>query len=217
VSIQGTTVCKLTCDSTAVLDQINDALAGRGSVTFPAPKIVQGAHGGVAEVSVDDYQHIEDVLFNDELPDSVVSPGMLVNVFADGTAPSRQMTRLASVGISQAYERFRVGQTTDGSTGTGGTSGGSGGTVGTVGTAGTPGTTNVIPGKGTNGQPPATAGTPTGALDSLINGLRVVLRHPSQVLGIACVWMLLALPAYLAARRRLLLELPRLRRVQEDV
>jgi hypothetical protein len=44
-----------------------------------------------------------------------------------------------------------------------------------------------------------------------------VLRHPSQVLGIACVWMLLALPAYLAARRRLLLELPRLRRVQEDV
>jgi hypothetical protein len=171
-------------------------------------------------VSTDEYQHVEDTLVSEEAEDSVIAPAMVVTVYTDGTAQSRMLVRLAALSTKQRYRIFDVSDATSGSSGAGGGGSAIGGTPGTAGTPGTPGSseTSVVRGKG-GGQPTASGGTRDtgGLIGGLINGLRVVFRSPGQIAGIACVWMLLALPAYLAARRRLLLELPNLRRVQEDV
>jgi hypothetical protein len=218
VTIGTTTLCQLTCNVDLVRERLNDVLAGRASIQFPTPTIVQGKHGATADVTVDKFQHIEDVKFNDEDEDNLVTPAAIVTAYTDGTAPSRLQTMLASVAVTQVYEIFRVAGDTGGDGGGGGGSSTGNPSLGTPGTPGTPGTTRTVGGITPNGTPPATGNAPTqGLLGGIINGLRVVFRSPGQIAGIACVWMLLALPAYLSARRRLLLELPRLRRVQEDV
>jgi hypothetical protein len=43
-----------------------------------------------------------------------------------------------------------------------------------------------------------------------------VMRPWGHVAGVAALWLLLALPAYLAARRRLLLNLSQLRRLERS-
>jgi hypothetical protein len=215
VVVGGQRVCAASCSLSQVLGQINGALAGRVSIEFPAPVTTSSKYGSAAQVTVDPYQHVEDELFNDEPADSALAPAMVVTYFADGTAASRQITRLAALAVTQSYVVFPLGS--DGGDGGGGGGGqtpppirtGGSSTPGTS----TPGSTTTIPGTVTTANPPAQTGG--GLVGAIVHGLRVVFRRPGDVAAIACIWMLLALPAYLAARRRLLLELPRLRRVQE--
>jgi hypothetical protein len=218
VTINGQKQCQAACKLSDIAPQINDALAGRATIEFADPaKVRLASPGGVtARVAIDQYQHAEDQLVNDEPADSVITPAMTITTYADGTIAERQINRLALVSISQHYRIVNVDSDIPIPPGdfipppptppTGGTTFTPGHPV----TITTPGSTT----------PPAVAtggDTPQGILGGIINGLRVVFRSPGQMLGIACVWMLLALPAYLAARRRLLLELPRLRRLQEDM
>jgi hypothetical protein len=215
VAAGGQQVCAASCSAGLVKDRVNDALAGRAQADFPGASKVQSDGGTTASIEVNQYQHVEDTLFADEPDSSVVTPAMIVTVFADGIASSRQITRLAAVSVNQNYRIYRL-STTPGSIPSEPPTfvPGKPGTPGTLGGTTTTGTTT------SGGKPTAQGGTDSsgipGVLGSVISGLRVVFRQPGQILGIACVWMLLALPAYLAARRRLLLELPRLRRVQED-
>jgi hypothetical protein len=142
---------------------------------------------------------------------------MVVTVYTDGTAQSRMLVRLAALATKQRYKIFDVSTGGSDQPGTGVVPPVVGGVPGVPGTPGSLQTTTV-PGSGNTATPTTTGNTGnTGVIGGLINGLRVVFRSPGQIAGIACIWMLLALPAYLAARRRLLLELPNLRRVQEDV
>jgi hypothetical protein len=217
VVIAGQRVCNAACSADAVIAQINNALAGRANVTYPDTAIFASRGGTTAEVSTDAFQHTEDVLLNEEPDESVVSPAMLITVYTDGAAQSRLLVRLAAVSSTQKYRIFKVPGDPDGPSGPPVTP-----TTGPPGTPGSPGSTITLPGSkasqgGTVTGTAPTGSGPTGVLGGIFNGLRVVFRSPGQIAGIACVWMLLALPAYLSARRRLLLELPRLRRVQEDV
>ena len=219
VTINGQEVCQAACKFGDVAAQINDVLDGRVRVTFTDPKKVAFASpGGVtARIAVEKYEHAEDQMVNDVPADSVLTAALNVTVYDDGAAAQRQLARLALVSLSQQYRVVSVDNPVDFPTfepqppgppapvAPGGT------TIVRPGTTGTGGT-------GTGDTPPATLAGPNqgGVFGSIINGLRVVFRSPGQVAGIACVWLLMATPAYLAARRRLLLELPRLR-AQEDV
>jgi hypothetical protein len=220
VTINGQQVCNLTCRAGDVGAQINDAFDGRVQVSFSdAKKVTFASPGGVtARVAVDRYEHAEDQLVNDEAASSVITPAMKIVVYGDGAIAQREIVRLALVSVSQQYRvvplDVDVPITSPGPPGPPGAP---------VTVPGQPGTTittgGTVGGGGTSDTPPTSLGNEGsggGVFAGLINGLRVVLRSPNEVAGIACVWMLLALPAYLAARRRLLLELPRLR-VQEDV
>lgn len=216
VTVNGTAVCTASCSFSTVQEKVNDALAGRANIDVPTPAKVQSPGGTTAEVSTDVYRHEEDTLLNEEPADSVVTPAMMISVYTDGTAQSRLLVRLATLSSKQSY---RIIDTSESEWVDHGPVPGPPVRVVTPGKAGTPTTTETIGGTHDTSTPTAigsTGGDNGGLFGSVLNGLRVVFRSPGQVAGIAAVWLLLALPAYLSARRRLLLELPRLRRVQED-
>jgi hypothetical protein len=218
VTAAGNAVCHLACSLDLVRDRVNDALTGRAYVTIPDPGITQSPGGVAAEATVDKYQHVEDMLINEESADNVVSAAMIVVGYADATTTSRLVARFAAVSAKQSYRIYRLSADSgdDGSVPVVDPRPVTGVTI--PGTPGRPGETVTIPGgKGTASGGTQGGDTGGGLFGGLIQGLRVVFRSPGQIAGVACLWMLLALPAYLAARRRLLLELPRLRRVQEDV
>jgi hypothetical protein len=213
VTVNGVPVCDTQCSLDDVAATVNRALGGRGHVEFPPADEYEARTGAAARLTDDRYRHVERVLLDDVPDDNVLRPAMEIVVNRDATSASRHVVTLAALSAQSRYRIFRL---TPPPTfpppptptnvaalprvpvatpaGTGRT------TTTTTRTKGTPGTPTVI------GDP-----TPPGLLGAIDRHVRVILRNARDLAGIAAVWSLLAVPVYLSARRRLLLELPRLR------
>ncbi|MDT7571113.1 MAG: hypothetical protein QOE05_1287, partial [Actinomycetota bacterium] len=219
VTVNGADVCGSACSVDQVADAVNRALGGRAVVEFPDGDAYASKKGVVARLTDDRYRHVERVLLDDQPDDNVLLPAMQVTVFTDGTMASRQIVSLAAMSTQAIYRNYRVGSPQDPfpkpPLPTGGT------TVTVPGTPGRPGTDVITDGPVPPAPTPTVAplaqgGGPGGLLGAIGRGVRVAFRSPGTVAGIALMWSLLAVPVYLAARRRLLLDLPRLRRDLEE-
>ena len=215
VVVDGTPICAEECPLDRVRQAIDEAFGGRVVVTFPEPFRFAAANGVNARLTDDPYHHVERVLFDDVPDDSTVSPAMEIVAYLDGTAPSRLSASLAALSAQQRYRIFAVGAEPP-----------------------PPGPSQPAPSAAvdvplpsvsveTDGplhghpdpEPPDVVAAPTGQGDlvtRLTEGLKVVFRSPRQLAAVAALWALLAVPVYLAARRRLLIELPFLRRPLEE-
>jgi hypothetical protein len=213
VEVGGAPVCHTECSPTAVAAAINKALDGRGWVEFPTAAVLRSRHGSTVRVSQDPWYHAERVLDYDNADDDFLMPAMTIVMNLDRAAKSRLVVDLAAVSTDASYRIFALDKFTGDAPGT--ASGPSGAVLlsrptGTVGapvtdTGGTGGTAVAAP-----------AGTSQeGVLANVAHGLRLALRSPAAALPLLLIWALLALPEYLAARRRLLLELPMLTREQD--
>jgi hypothetical protein len=205
VRVNGADVCGATCSLTTVVTAVNTALQGRAHIDFPAADQIATHDGRLAYLQDNQYHHVEQVLFNDVSADSVTSPAMSITVFSDGATGSREIVSLAALSAQTVYRIFPAGS------------------VQAPPPVVTPG--SVHPGLTEPGVLPRTLGKerllapgeltqapsvqPPGSVGGFLSrALHLGFRSPGQILGIAVIWMLLALPAYLAARRRLLVELP---------
>jgi hypothetical protein len=204
--INGTTVCASDCPLATVTAAVNAALGGRGRIELPNATIVQAKNGRLALLQDNIYSHTEHVLLDDLSDDNVLSPAMSITLYLDGSTTSREIVTLAALGGQEIYRIFRLGSFVPGvGPGTqsnlvsvGGRLSGTGAVV-----ANTP---FVAP--PASPQPQTTSNGGIGAI--LSRAMHLGLRSPGDIAGVAILWMLLAVPAYLAARRRLLLDLPRL-------
>ncbi|HWL34938.1 MAG TPA: hypothetical protein VNQ77_01970 [Frankiaceae bacterium] len=216
--VNGVKVCDTDCPLPLVKQAVDQAFGGRVVVDFPKPDAYAAPDGSAARVTDNRYRHVERVTFDDVPDDMTVAPAMEVTVYLDGTASSRMIVGLASVSAQERYRIYEVGSeppppprgtapptplpTLPGDP-TGPVTGDGGTTV-----------TRTDDG----GERPLVAApqTPGDLVQRLRDGLKVVMRSPGQLAGVAALWALLALPTYLAARRRLLLDLPFLRRSLEE-
>lgn len=212
--VGGTTVCEADCPLDTVRQAVAQAFNGRVVLDFPEPYTYASKRGTVAGLLDDPYRHVERTMFDDVPADVLLTPAMEVLVYLDGTASSRFVATFAAVSAQEQYRIFSVGeppQTPD--------------PVTPPQPRATQGTAPAV----TTGEPPVVAepeavepetvaapAAPGELVRRLRDGLKVVFRSPRHLAGVALLWALLALPTYLAARRRLLLDLPYLRRAVEE-
>ncbi len=204
--VAGKTVCTSDCPLSTVASAINTALGGRGNVQFPKATIIQAATGRLALLQDNPYHHVEQTLFNDLSDDDVLSPVMSITMYLDESTNSREIVNVAGLGGQEIYQIFRLGSFLQGPgpvsqgnlVSVGGRLAGAGAVVANTPFVAAP----------SDKQPQAPSGGGIGAI--LSRAMHLGLRSPGDILGVAILWMLLAVPAYLAARRRLLLDLPRL-------
>jgi len=210
VVIDGRQICASDCSAHDVVDRINRALAGHGSIDLPDPRPSTSPGGVLAQVMQDRYAHTEQTLFNDVPADSWVAPALSVTINLDSVQPSRLIVNLAAVTSSSFYRLYRLGQSQPGTPETETPE------LPTVKVGGAPpppdlGTT---PTSSPIGQPADVASAPNTSTSAYVadvaKRLAFALRSPRGIFSVACIWALLALPAYLSARRRLLLEAPAL-------
>ena len=213
VEVGGSPVCGSSCSTAEVAAAINKALDGRGWVEFPTALVLRSRHGSTVRVSQDPWYHAERVLDYDAADDDFALPAMTVVVDLDRAAKSRLVVDLAAVSTDASYRIFALDKFTGEAPGA----------------PSAPGGAVLLPhAAGAVDAAPATAGSTDqralaaaqqepqeGALAALAHGLRLALRSPAAALPLLLIWALLALPEYLAARRRLLLELPMLTREQD--
>lgn len=204
--VNGQTVCDTDCPPATVTSAINTALGGRGRIELPSATVVQATNGRLALLQDNPYRHIENVLFDDLSADDVTAPAMTITLYLDESSNSREIVSLASLGGQEIYRVFPLGTFVPGVgpvpqrnlISVGGRLAGAGAVA-----ANSP-FVAASPGQ----QPQVASGGGIGAIVS--RAMHLGLRSPGDILGVAILWMLLAVPAYLAARRRLLLDLPRL-------
>ena len=205
VTLNGAPVCSSVCPLPEVVAKVNDALGSRGHVDFPGAEVIRSAHGTYAQVRQDPWYHAERILDYDKADDDYAVPAMTVVTYFDGLSKSRLVSDFAGVAAAGSYRIFAL----------------NGDPIPEVDVPpavvpspprGAP--TPVVNEKPIVSQP--SAETPTepaaGPFASLTRGMRLLWRSPSKALPLLFVLSLLALPEYLSARRRLLLELPLLRR-----
>jgi Tfp pilus assembly protein FimT len=214
--VNGVEVCDTTCSTAQVHAVVDEVFGGRVRVAFPEPERYAAPNGTVARLTDNRYRHVERTQFDDVPEDSVLTPAMEVVVYLDGTSTSRLVVSLASVSGQQRYRIYRLGPDAtpppplpsalptavrppvlDPEDPLGG------GSVPTL-------TDPLVK------HPLAAPPTPADLVRRLRDGLKVVMRSPGQLAGVVALWTLLALPVYLSARRRLLLDLPFLRRSLEE-
>jgi hypothetical protein len=208
--VGGTRVCAGDCPIATVQQAVNDTFGGRVRVDFPVPDRYAAPNGTVARISDNAYRHIERTTLDDVEDDVVVTPAMEVVAYLDATASSRLVAGFAALSSQQRYRVYRVGSEEDDSPPAGG--GPSAGPLPVPSALPT-----VEPDDHPPASPPPVAAPPApgDVLTRLVEGMKVVFRSPRHIASVAALWALLALPTYLAARRRLLADLPYLRRVEE--
>lgn len=194
---------------------IEEALNGRALVYLPEPTRYASAQGRRAYVRDDLHRHYQRTTF-DEVPDDVfVTPAMEVVVFLDATASSRLIASFASVSAQGRYTIQQVSP--DGELPPAPPTIEPDPPAGPVTTPGTGGDVVSDPAKPIVDTKPIAAPAFQGnVVQRLTEGLKVVFRSPRHLASVAALWSLLALPTYLAARRRLLLDLPFMRTVEES-
>jgi hypothetical protein len=204
VVVNGVTVCSAECPFAQVQSAVNQALAGRARIDFTPPAVTAAKSGQEADLVDDPYRHLERVLFDDVPDDVVVKPALEVTVYADETTPSRLIASFAAISGRQIYQIFSLDE--DFPAGPPVTP-----PVALPPTIGGPGDDLVPAVRLTDTTSPRTPHAPSatgGLLGQVVNGLRFALRSWHDLLPVAAVWALLAIPVYLSARRRLLLSLP---------
>jgi len=216
VVVQGKDVCGSQCDPAVVQQQVNAALDGRGGIEFPAPALTVAPRGTYAELTQDPWYHAERVLDFDKANDDFVVPAMSVQLWMDSTSKSRLVVELAGVSASVSYRVYPLGDDSydDGSD-----------DVGDEDDVVQPGPVasnapRIVAKPTASGPsqppPPALANdTDGGFVTGLVDRLTLSLRSLGDALPLLLIWALLGIPAYLSARRRLLLELPMLTRDEE--
>jgi hypothetical protein len=205
VTINGTTLCDSTCPLATVANAINTAFSGRVHVDFPAPFQQATKDGRVAIVQDNPYHHVEQVLFDDVSADNLNTPGMSISVINDGGTKSREIVTLGVISGQSNYRIFPVGSVEIPPP--------PGHVPGSVTSSTTPNVTTTVPHGGSLIAPAELQRAPEVSTPSSFGGvlaraLHLAFRSPGTILGVAVMWMLLAVPAYLAARRRLLNDLP---------
>lgn len=210
VVVNGTPLCAGDCSFAQVQQAVNETFGGRVRIELPDPARRANADGTVAWVEDDAFRHVDRMTVDDVPFADVTVPAMEVVAYQDGLSPSRLVVSLAAISAHNGYSITRAEEPAP---------------VPTV----APSTVAVqVPHTDTVASPPAPVPTakqevgtpvpvagPANPVAVLRDGLRVVFRSPRRVAAIAAVWALLAVPVYLAARRRLLLEQPYLRRSVE--
>jgi hypothetical protein len=202
VVVGGTPLCSSVCPLPDVVAAVNAALGSRGHVEFPAADVIRTPHGTYAQVRQDPWLHAERVLDYDKADDDYAVPAMTVVAYYDGLSKSRLVADFAGLAAATSYRIFTV---------TGRESG----------EPTLPGYKTPVQPRGglpAVGVPPAhspsvqLAQADSNSAVALARSLRLFLRDPRSALPLLIMLSLLALPEYLSARRRLLLELPLLRR-----
>ncbi len=212
VSVDGTPLCSLTCPLGTVESAVNTALGSRGRVTFPTGRVIQSPGGTFASYAQDPWYHAERLLDYDKADDDYAVPAMTIVVNLEGATKSRLVVDLAALDASASYRIFALGSPLAPRT-PGNLPGVLQRLPGSI-----PPATQALPGmtRGAAGLAPALADTPpAGFVSALVRSLRFALRSPTAAAPVILIWALLALAPYLAARRRLLLELPMLTREQD--
>ena len=213
--IDGDSVCG-SCSMEQVAKAVYDTFGGRVVVEFPEPYRVATPKGQRAAITDNPYRHFERTMFDDVAEDSWVTPAMEVIAYLDGASSSRLIAGFAAISAQGRYEISKVSGDDPGplptdpaappvppnAPVTGGTTTG----PGVTGPAAPQPTTPTV------ALPPV----PSGPIAQLIEGMKIVFRSPKHLASVGALWALLALPTYLAARRRLLLDLPFLRRPVEE-
>jgi len=204
--VNGNTVCASDCPLTTVTSAVNAALAGRGRIDLPSASIVQAPNGRLALLQDNPYSHVEQVLLDDRSDNDVLSPAMSIALYLDGSTTSREIVSLASLGGQEIYRVFRLGTFVP--------SGGPISQSNLVSVGGRLSGAGAVVANTPFVSPPASPApqvASNGGIGAVLSrAMHLGLRSPGDILGVAILWMLLAVPAYLAARRRLLIDLPRL-------
>lgn len=213
LSVAGRQVCSTDCPLDQVQQVVNRALGGRGRIDFPPADRQVRPTGTAADLTDSPARHAERVLFDDVPDDSVLTPAMEVTLYADASTPSRLVVSLAAVSARSRYLIFPAYSDTGGPPGgptaqrpTWTSTGAGPRLVGGTSPGGLPGTVGAADDERTGA---------AGLVGLFQRGLAFTLRSWRDAARIASLWLLLALPVYLAARRRLLLSLPLLRPRQE--
>lgn len=216
VVVQGRDVCGSQCHPAQVQQQVNAALNGRGFVEFPAAHLVAEKRGTYAELTQDFWYHAERVLDYDKPNDDYVVPVMSIHYWMDFTSKSRLVVDIAGVAATASYRVYPLGS--DDFDDDGGDDGGDGGVV--IPDVDDPRPVPTLAPSGpapvpTNAPAPQAAGPEDGPVNTIVDRLSLSLRSLREAIPLLLIWALLAVPTYLAARRRLLLELPMLTRDEE--
>ncbi|MCU1591851.1 MAG: hypothetical protein JWP11_3107 [Frankiales bacterium] len=213
VQINGAPVCGPVCSTAAVADAANKALGGRAYISFPQAQVTRSRGGSTVSVTQDSWYHAERVLDFDKADNDYAVPAMSITVYLDGTAKSRLVVDLAAVSASASYRIYALDKFTGGAPTA---SGGTGPSLVTAGRTSTlPGGLQPVGSAGSHVLSAPAASADAGLVSGLGRALRLGLRSPAAALPLLFIWALLGLPEYLAARRRLLLELPMLTREQD--
>jgi hypothetical protein len=208
--VNGKPACDAPCPTDALEAVLNTALAGRAHVEFPRAEVKRSRRGSAVSVSQDPWYHAERVLDYDKADDDYAVPAMTIVVYLDRSAKSRLVVDLAAVSAVAAYRIYALDRFTGGPPAEAG-----------------PGASLLLPHGlaapppgaptvgGASAPVPADVTAPQGIVQEAVARLRLAMRSPKAALPLIFIWALLGLPEYLAARRRLLLELPMLTREQD--
>lgn len=210
--IGGKPACATPCSTDVLQATLNKALAGRAYVAFPPAMVTRSKRGAFVSVTQDPWYHAERVLDYDKADDDYAVPAMTILVYLDRSAKSRLVVDLAAVTADAAYRIYALDRFTGGPPAAAGPAGSLLPPSGLV--APPPGAPGLV-GGGTPADVAAGSAPQQGLMGEVAARLRLALRSPASALPLLLIWALLGLPEYLAARRRLLLELPMLTREQD--
>jgi hypothetical protein len=216
VVLEGTELCgdgaHDQCDPNTIAAEINTVLAGYVHVDFPEPdpRLAAGSPGGYQSMVRRPLgDQIQEEGLNDQPPDRVEVPGMVVTLYTgDSLEPSRQVVYLAGVEAEARYGIYSLSDLADISwmagqdSGTGSTAAGP---LASSPAADSRSATTAL-------SPPSTKPTevPTGGgvIGALLprGGWSWLVEHPVAALKLLFMWIVLLSPVYVAARRWLLLQ-----------
>jgi hypothetical protein len=202
VSVGGVTICSRNCSSDAVQSAINTVQPGRLRVDFPEAQQTKSPRGTFVGVVQDPWYHAERVLDGEKIATDYAVPAMTITVNLDSGARSRLVVDLAAASATDSYRIYNLGKQapflpplT--------------GKIGRPAPLDLPGTR---PGSLPTPPAPPVLAQSGGFGAALANAARFLLGSPGRMLALLPVFLLLGVPVYLSARRRLLLELPLLSR-----
>jgi hypothetical protein len=212
VTVGPSVLCTDNCSTSAVQAALDAIAPGRVRVDFPAAERIASPGGSYAAIMQDPWYHAERVLDGDKADTDIAVPAMTVTVNLDGASKLRLVVDLAAASATSSYRIYRVG---------GGFSQASlpAPVQASVRVPGSP-----PPGGGVGSLPisrrlalKGPAAQPGGLVSTIEHGLRLALGSLRRLLELLPFFILLGVPVYLSARRRLLLELPLLSRVKEHL
>ena len=202
VTVAGKVLCTNNCSSDAVLSALNTVQPGRVRVDFPDAQKTQSPRGTFVGVVQDPWYHAERVFDAEKDPTDYAVPAMTVTIALDSGERSRLVVDLAGADATDSYRIYALGKQAPF-------------LPPVAAKVGPPAPLN-LPGT-LAGPPPATVAAPAAAQSGgfgavLANSARFLFGSPGRMLALLPVFLLLGVPVYLSARRRLLLELPLLSR-----
>ena len=202
VSVAGKVLCANDCSTDVVQSAINTVQPGRVHVDFPDAQTTQSPGGTFVGVVQDPWYHAERVFDGEKVATDYAVPAMTITVTLDGVERTRLVVDLAAADATDSYRIYNLGKQAPF-------------LPPLPGKVGRPAPLD-IPGTLT-ASPVAPAAAPAVAQSggfgaALANAARFLLGSPGRMLALLPVFLLLGVPVYLSARRRLLLELPLLSR-----